>query len=263
MANVGNYKIKKMIAEGGFARIYQAEHMILEKPACIKQCKENSKDYMELLKQEARILWDLCEHHSIPHAKEFTEIGDGSCVMVMSYIDGKTLDTLITENTRIHPEDACWITQRTLEALYYCNYNGVIHGDVKPGNIIVEEKKHDIKLIDFGLATNKPVSSTLPIGYTEAFVAPEILEGKPPLPETDIYGAGLVMLYALGGDPLVKSLPDDVPLDIKGFCNALLRYDPMERPNWEKENLVQRLSDVRHNVFGRRHTEMHTKTSIK
>ena len=262
MANIGNYKILKMISEGGFARIYQAEHIILEELACIKQCKEITNDYMELLRQEAKLLWKLHEHHSIPTVKDFFRVNDGSYVMAMSYIDGTSLDEIIPPNARMHHEDVCWTTERLLEAVFYCHYNGIIHGDIKPGNVIVEPKKHDIKLIDFGLSLYKPTSSTKPTGFTEAFAAPDVLEGKTPIPETDLYGIGITMLYALGGNPMLKSIPNNVPLEIKDFCNALLRYDPMERPNWENTNLVQRLLDVRQAVFGRRHTEMYTKTKL-
>jgi serine/threonine protein kinase len=254
MTIIGNYRIKKMISEGGFGRIYQAEHILLEERACIKQNKENSPENIELLKQEAKLLWRLNEHHSIPGAKDFFEAGDGSCVLVMSYIDGSTLEDIVKSKSRIHPEDVCWITERLLGALYYAHYNGIVHSDVKPGNVIVEPKKHDIKLIDFGLSIYKPKSGTRPIGYTEAFAAPELLQGKTPIPETDLYGAGIVLLYGLGGNPLTKEYPMDIDTRLKEYCDSLLRYDPMERLNWEKDpNPIEKLSDLRLEIFGRRH----------
>jgi serine/threonine-protein kinase len=263
MATVGNYRIKKLINEGGFANIYQAEHVLLEELACLKQCKRtDSADHNELLRQEAKLLWKLSEHHSIPHAKDFLRAPDRSYVMVMDYIDGQSLDSMIPKGQRMHPEDACWITERLLSGLYYCHYMGVIHSDVKPGNVIVEAHKHDIKLIDFGLSVYKPTSSTKPVGYTEAYVAPELLNGGTPIPETDLYGAGIVMLYALGGDTFTKEFPKDTPVPIKDFCNALLRYNPVERPNWEKADLVKSISDIRQEVFGRRHTSAKERTSI-
>jgi len=262
MGTVGNYQITKKIAEGGFAIIYQAKHMLLDELACLKQCKVQSDDYNELLRQEAKILWKLSEHHSIPHAKDFMQAPDGSDILVLSYIDGKTIDDMIPAGKRIHSEDSCWIAGRLLEALYYCHYNGVVHSDIKPGNIIVEPKKHDIKLIDFGLSAYKPKSTTKPLGYTEAFVAPEIIDGKPPIPESDLYGAGLVLTYLLGGDPWTKTLPDHVPRELKEFCNDLTRFDPMQRPNWEKQNLVERLLEIRQHVFGRKHSEYYSKTKV-
>jgi len=264
MADVGNYRIKNMIAEGGFARIYQAEHRLLEELACIKQCKEKSDDYAELLRSEAKILWNLNDHHSIPQVKDFMKVSDGSYIMVMSYIEGKTLDNILPMDSKkhLHHEDAAWITQRVLEAVYYCHYNGVIHGDIKPANIIVEPRKHDIKLIDFGLSLYKPSSGTKPLGYTHAFVAPEILDSKPPIPETDLYGVGLIMLYALGGDPFTKTMPDDIPKPMKDFCNKLILYDPIQRPNWEKADLIDEFSKIRESVFGRKHTDAYKRTKL-
>jgi len=258
--NIGNYEVKNMISEGGFARIYQAKHTLLDRLACIKQPKQNSKDYQDLLRGEAQILWDLDDHHSIPHVKDLIHLGRGLNVMVMSYIDGKNLEDIIPKGSRIHQEDAAWIGERLLGALYYCHYNGVVHGDIKPGNIIVEDQKHDIKLIDFGLSTFKPESGTKPVGYTESFAAPEVLEGKPPIPESDIYGAGVVMLYALGGNPHTLSIPDDIHPKLREFTMSLVRNDPMSRPNWDKTNLIRKLSDVRKEAFGRRRSEVYKHT---
>ncbi|MBU0666833.1 MAG: serine/threonine-protein kinase [Nanoarchaeota archaeon] len=253
MKTINNYEIIKQISEGGFGRIYQARHKELDELACLKQNINATLDDVALLKNEAKILWKLDEYHSIPAAKDFFSIGKNDYVMVMSYIDGQTTFDFVENNSNIHPEDVCWITERLLGALHYIHYNGVIHSDVKPQNVIVEPKKHDIKLIDFGLSTYNPQSKTRPTGYTELYAAPELLQGKPPVPETDLYGAGIVMLYALGGDVKSKSLPKNVPKEIADFCNQLLVFDPQKRPCWEKTNLIEELSDIRQHVFGRKH----------
>jgi serine/threonine protein kinase len=252
MTTIGNYRIIAKIGEGGFGRIFQAEHVILDEKACIKQNINASPHDADLLRKEAKLLWRLSEHHSIPGCKDLIQLGKHDYAMVMDYIDGKTLDTIVKENGRLHPEDASWITERLLGALHYCNYNGVIHSDVKPENIFIEPKKHDIKLIDFGLAAYRPSSSTRPLGYTPQYAAPELLLGSPPVPETDIYGAGIIMLYALGGDLNTKALPTDTPERLKEFCTGLLQYDSAARPRWEQD-IVQQLSDIRLEVFGRRH----------
>jgi serine/threonine protein kinase len=254
MAKIGNYEIIKQIGEGGFGRIFQAEHILLREKATLKQNKDAAKENADMLRMEAKLLWKLAEYHSIPSTKDFLDLGGNNCVLVLSYIDGNTLEEIISKNSRLHPEDACWITERLLGALHYCHHEGIIHSDVKPENVFIEPKKHDIKLIDFGLAAYRPKSGTKAAGYTPRYAAPELVQGKPPIPETDIYGAGLVMLYALGGDVEKKSLPEKTPKQIADFCNRLLRYDPKERPNWEKENIIEKLSDIRQEVFGRRHT---------
>lgn len=256
MPTIGNYRIGNKIAEGGFARIYVARHVELDELACLKQNKRPDPEDVALLRAEAKVMWELYEYHSIPAVRDFIRLDDRNAAIVLSYIEGGTLDDIVKSGRgRIHPEDASWITERLLGALYYAHSNGVIHSDIKPQNVIVEPKKRDVKLIDWGLAVLNPTSRSRVVGYTPAYVAPEVLDGKPPIPETDLYGAGIVMLVALGGDVAKKSLPSDVPADIAEFCNSLLRYDPMERPNWEKENIIERLSDARQKAFGRRHVK--------
>ncbi|MEI6731088.1 MAG: serine/threonine-protein kinase [archaeon] len=255
MTTLGNYKILKQIGEGGFGRVYQAEHIILGARACIKQNKEASKLAVGLLEHEAKLLWELYEYHSIPGIKDFIKINDESAFLVTSYIDGRTLEEIVSKKGAIHPEDSCWITERLLGALYYIHSNGVVHSDVKPENLFVEPKKRDIKLIDFGLATYKPTSVTKPAGYTPKYAAPELMAGNTPIPESDIYGAGIIMLRALGGDVAKKSFRPDTPKEIVEFCQSLLRYNFRERPTWEKDNPLTTLSDIREKVFGRRHID--------
>jgi serine/threonine protein kinase len=241
------------IAEGGFAFIYQVEHTLLGTYACLKQNKDANPDHAALLRAEAQLLWNLDGHHSLPTVREFYMPDDKTAIAVLSFIEGKTLDTIVQTKGRLHPEDACWIAERLLGALHYVHGNGIIHGDVKPQNIIIEPKKRDIKLIDFGLAARNPTRTTKPLGSTAFYAAPELLDGKPPIPETDLYGAGIALLYALGGDVPTKSLPTDVPEPIAQFCNQLLLYDPLQRPHWGKNNPLETLSDIRFEVFGRRH----------
>ena len=247
------YRIVREIGEGGFGRVFQAEHKLLGEYACLKQNRERNPEHVELLRREAKVIWRLYEHHSIPSAKDFFIVEEDSAVLVTSYIDGETLEGIVKRNGRLHPEDASWMAERLLGALHYCHYNGVIHSDVKPQNLFVEEKKHDIKLIDFGLSVYRPTHATTPTGNTPLYAAPELTLGKPPLPQTDLYGAGIVLLYALGGDVLSKSFPPDTPRELADFGKRLLRYDPQERPCWD-ENLIETISDIRLRSFGRRHT---------
>ena len=249
---LAHYEILAQIGEGGFGRIFQARHRLLDELACLKQNINADPEHVELLRQEGKILWRLYEHHSIPSVKEFCKIDEKNAVLVTTYIDGKTLEETVEKEGRLHPEDTSWIVERLLGALFYCHYNGVVHSDIKPQNLFIEPTKHDIKLIDFGLSVFRPTAKTTPVGTTEMYAAPELLLGKPPIPETDLYGAGIVMLYALGGDLRCKAFPKDTPKELREFCARLLRYDPSERPNWSS-NLFAQLSDARFVAFGRRH----------
>ncbi|MCX6707976.1 MAG: serine/threonine-protein kinase, partial [Candidatus Woesearchaeota archaeon] len=186
---LGNYRIIRQIAEGGFGRVYEAEHLILGEKACIKQNITISPLDEELLKQEAKLLWKL-NHHSLPSMKDFFKANDGSYIMVMNFVEGRNLEQIVRKKGPIHPEDVCWITQRLLNALHYLHFSGVVHSDVKPQNVIVQPDVHNAILVDYGLSSLRPNRHTQAKGYTEAFAAPEILIGKPPIPESDLYGAG-------------------------------------------------------------------------
>ncbi|MFA6089436.1 MAG: serine/threonine-protein kinase [Candidatus Woesearchaeota archaeon] len=253
MVKIGNYEILKQIGEGGFAKTYLAKHVFLDEEACIKQNINVTKSDGDLLRREAKMMWNL-NHHSLPSVKDFISLKDGSFAIAMSYAKGNDLEQIVKNKGPIHPEDVCWITQRLLQALHYIHAKGTIHSDIKPQNIIVQPKEHNVVLIDYGLSALRPKGDTTPIGYTQAFAAPELLEGKPPIPESDLYGVGLTMMYALGGDPVSKSYPKNIDGKIKEFCDELVKYDPMQRPNWEKVDLIKKLSDMRLDVFKRRYS---------
>jgi len=252
MATIGNYDVIKQIGEGGFARTYLAKHTLLGEKACLKQNIDLSDEDKELLRREAKLLWRI-HHHSLPTLRDYIELDDGSCVLIMTYIKGKDLYKIVTEDyvDGIDPEHICWMTQRLLNALHYLHFYGIIHGDVKPQNILIVPKEHNAVLVDYGLSTLKPKSKTKCYGCTEAFAAPEQLLGKPPIPETDIYGLGMTMMFALGGNIKSGTYPSSVPKPLQEFFNQMIRREPRKRPETAEE-LVRPLSQLREDLFGRR-----------
>jgi len=248
---LGNYQIVREIAEGGFGVTYEARHLLLNERACLKQCLYVSPEDNEMLKNEAKLLWDI-HHYSLPTLRDFFETSGGSSVLAMSYIEGPNLADIVEKQKSIDPEDVCWITQRLLNALHYLHFHGIVHCDVKPNNIIIKPEEHNAVLVDYGFASLRPRYKTQPEGYTEAFAAPELMALKPPLPQTDLYSLALTGIYALGGNPITKEYPDNTPKAIENYFNTFLNENPLHRASWEKNNLVKELSDVRMEVFGRR-----------
>lgn len=249
---IGNYYILEQIGEGGFAYTYLAEHCILREPACIKQNISLSEKDSDMLVQEARLIWDI-HHHSLPSLRDLIKLDDGSLAMVMSYIPGKDLFKVKEEDypKGIDPEHVCWIAQRMLGAFRYLHYHGIIHGDVKPQNAIIQPKKHNAVLVDYGLSTAFPGRFTKCPGCSPAFAAPEQLEDRPPIPETDIYGLGISMIFALGGKIGALTMPSSVPEKVQDFFLQMVRRDPLKRPN-DAVALAAELEDLREAVFGRR-----------
>jgi serine/threonine protein kinase len=136
--------------------------------------------------------------------------------------------------------------------------HGVVHGDLKPQNIIVQPETHAVTLVDFGVAAVKPDASSRPAGYTESFAAPEQIARKPLLPASDFYSLGKVMIYMLsGGLDQVKRLevPHEVPAVVQAFMKRLLKHDPLERPQ-ENEDLWDTFKEIRLKAFGRTRTGM-------
>jgi len=249
---IGNYEVIKEIGEGGFARTYLARHILLGETACLKQNIDLNDEDKRLLRNEAKLLWRI-HHHSLPALRDYIELDDGSCVLVMTYINGKDLYKIVTDDypKGIEPEHVCWIAQRLLNALHYLHFYGIIHGDVKPQNILILPKDHNAVLVDYGLSTINPKSRTKSVGCTEAFAAPEQIAGKPPIPETDIYGLGLTMMFALGGNVKSGIYPSSVPKDLQEYFNQMVVRDPRKRPQ-SAEELIKPLSELREKIFGRK-----------
>lgn len=258
---VGEYRILSTIAEGGFGQTYKAEHITVGEPVCIKHCHKLDRLDEEILIEEAKIMWDL-RHFSVPAIRGLLRMPDKKLALVMSHIPGPTLAQIIEKlsdnNRRLEAEHVAWIVERVLNALRYIHYQGVIHGDLKPHNIIVEPDKHLASIVDFGLAKIKPKANSGNKGYTEFFSAPEVMDEGTILPESDMYSLGMTMIYALSGDAeslLRKEVPSDTPEPLQRFIRKLIVRNPLSRPKWPKDPTASDLWDefleVRRASFGR------------
>ena len=250
MKTIGNYQILNKIAEGGCGITYLAEHLKLKAKVCIKHANSISDADEKLLFEEARSIWDL-RHYAIPAIRDVLKLPDDSVALVMSYIPGPTLAEIIEKKKRLDAEHVSWIVSRVLNALKYLHFNGVVHGDIKPQNIIVQPESHNVVVVDFGLAAIRPKRDTTNKGYTPIFAAPEQIDGSPLVPETDMYCLGTTMIYALGGDVEHRQVPEDCPAPLCDFIKKLIPLKVLARPSWDKEDLCDTFSFVRKKAFGR------------
>ena len=250
---IGDYRLIEHIASGGFGSTYRGEHILTGQPVCIKDCHLISDEDDEILLQEAIAMWDL-RHFSIPTIRNVMRLEDGRLILVMSFIPGLTLEKIVDKVGGLPPEHVSWIMERVLNALKYIHFHGVIHGDIKPQNIIIQPKTHTISIVDFGLSMIKPTAKSDSKGYTPYFSAPEQMAGKTLLPESDFYSLGLTMIYALAGDLTSvkrRSVPEETPDKLCDFIKRLIVRDLGSRPNWEKEDLCETIREVRAQCFGR------------
>jgi serine/threonine protein kinase len=252
---IGNYRIIKEIAEGGFGRTYLAEHKTLGTKVCIKHALHVSAQDTEFLMEEAKAMWDL-RHFAIPNMRDVVTLDDGSIVLVMSYIEGPTLAQVIEKAHNLDPEHVAWISERCINGLRYLHYHGVVHGDVKPQNIIVQPNTHQAVLVDYGLSLVKPTKNTVNKGHTPFYASPEQERGETLIPESDFYSLGMTMIYALGGDVTARRVPSHTPDAMCAFIKRLLVRDALSRPNWQKEDLQESFQIVREKSFGRKTSGM-------
>lgn len=247
---IGSYRILEEIAEGGFGKTYRGEHVMLGTPVCIKHASRVSPQDEAILVEEAKAIWDL-RHYAIPSIREILKLEDGSLALVMSYIPGPTLDQLLEKHKSLDAETVCWITERVLNALRYLHFHGVVHGDVKPQNVIVQPDKHMVVLVDYGLSLIRPAADSMAKGYTPFYAPPEQVAGMTLLPESDFYSLGMTMIAALGGDLGRKRVPEDLPDPVCAFVRRLVAHDILDRPRWDNEDLIEELQTVRKRAFGR------------
>jgi serine/threonine protein kinase len=251
---IGNYRILEEIAEGGFGITYKGEHTMTNDLVCIKHCSMISAAHDAVLIQETKSIWDL-RHYALPAMRDLHRLDDGSLALIMSYIPGSTLEQIVEKVGKMEPETVAWISDRILNALMYLHLHGVIHGDIKPQNVIIQPNTHSVVLVDFGLAMVKPGSSTKSIGYTPVFSAPEQIAGKTLLPASDYYSLGMLMTYALTGgkDMDKKRVPASVPDPMVDFIARITKKDILTRP---QENLFDEFVKVRQASFGRTRSGM-------
>lgn len=253
---IGSYRVLSAIAEGGFGATYKGEHLLTKDPVCIKHCSMVSPAHDAVLIQEMRSIWDL-RHYALPVMRDLQRLDDGSLALIMSYIPGYTLEQIVEKVGKIEAETAAWIAERIMNALLYLHHHGVIHGDIKPQNVIIQPNTHSVVLVDFGLAMVKPNSSDKSLGYTPMFAPPEQIAGKTLLPASDYYSLGMMLLYALnGGDKKRverKDVPSSVPDPMAKFIASLIKKDILSRP---QEGLFDAFVKVRQDSFGRARSGM-------
>lgn len=255
---IGPYKVQSVIAEGGFGRTYKAQHSILKELVCIKDCSNVSMADTDMLIEEAKVCWDL-RHYALPAMRDLIQLDDGRVLLVMSYIPGLTLQQIVEKSGALDAEHVAWITERVLNALSYIHRHGVVHGDLKPQNIIVQPEKHMAVLVDFGLSAVKPSHDSEAKGYTPYYAPPEEIAGKPILPESDYYSLGMTMIYALAGNTDMveqKRVPAAVPDELCAFIKRMIARDVNNRPQYNKEDLTDVIVDLRRKVFGRARSNM-------
>jgi len=237
---IGNYRILKKISDGDLGTTYAAEHVILGTPVCLKHMTKVTEDAEKRMIEEATKMWDL-RHYGLPAVRDLF-VADGSVALVTSYVPGYNLKEIIDKKKRLDSEHVAWISERVVNILRYMHYNGVIHGDLRPENIIVQPDKHMVVLVNYGFS--RPAKKS-------EFYSPEQAAGDPLLPESDLYSLGVNMIYALGGDVKTKNVPSETPDSLCDLIRDFTQTEIPDRTSWEKEDICDRIREIRMKEYKR------------
>ena len=197
----GRYEIVDNIDSGGMAYVYKAICKKTNTVVAVKVLKEKfsgKAEYVKRFKKEAEAAFSL-DHHHIVHV---TDIGydQGVYYMVMEYIEGSSIKTLIEQNGLIEEKEAVSYAIQVCSALAAAHKKGIIHRDIKPQNILLDQEG-DAKVTDFGIAqslSGKEQEESQVIGSVY-YISPEQAKGDKVDQRTDIYSLGIMLYEMLTG----------------------------------------------------------------
>ncbi|MEW5960219.1 MAG: serine/threonine-protein kinase [Chloroflexota bacterium] len=212
------YRLDDLLGQGGMARVYRGLDVRLKRWVAIKVIDKPfraDQDYSRRFEREAQAMAQL-EHPNIVKLYHYGE-ADGLLYMVLQYIEGLALDQLLAsyrqDGAFIEPEEASRITREIGSALDYAHGRGVIHRDVKPANIILNQQGNAI-LVDFGLVLLADTGTRNEAFGTPDYIAPEQARSSfNVVPQSDLYALGVILYEMFTGTlPFEAKEPLDVAM---------------------------------------------------
>ena len=224
-AVAGRYSLERELGRGGMGIVYLAREVRLDRLVAIKLLPPMLAAQPVLrdrFMREASTAARLSHPHIIPiHAVDET---DGFAFIVMAYVDGQTLAERVAERGPLTPAEVTQLLREVSWALAYAHAQGVVHRDVKPGNILLERGTHRAMVADFGIArltrTGGETQSGELLGTPE-FMSPEQASGDPVDGRSDLYSLGVVGFYAMSG-----ALPFSAPSAQAVLAQHITRQAP-------------------------------------
>jgi len=240
----GMYRIESRLGAGGMSVVYKAEHLLLQRQVVIKFiAHERIADAKTVMRfaQEAKASAVL-SHPNVVATREFGVTEDGQPYIVMDFVDGTPLSTLLENQAPLKPERAIELTLQVCEGLRHAHEKGIVHRDIKPGNIVIEKEgteKESAKIVDFGIAkdTTQQAGQTLTqtgeVFGSPLYMSPEQCAGRSVDARSDIYSLGCVLCEMLTGSP---------PHQGKNVLETMMLHMTAEAP--EFKNLPPDLENI-------------------
>ncbi len=208
---VGSYRIAALIGAGGMGRVYLGVHPSIGSRVAIKVLSLECASRPELVERffaEAQLV-NRIRHEGIVNVIDLALLPDGRPYIVMELLAGEPLSALIDRSGRLEAAHAVALACAMLDALAAAHERGVVHRDLKPDNVFVTRQGR-VVVLDFGIAKLLPQSTvgaervspatgTGAVLGTPGYMAPELIQGRPTVPATDLYAVGVILYQALSG----------------------------------------------------------------
>src|SRR5438105_2942658 len=244
---VGNYKLLDQIGTSPTGRLYLAEHAQMGRRHTLKVLARRLASNPEAVKHFLDSARNACslDHRNISHVYDVNQDRIGHYV-VMEHVEGQNLEDLVERTGRVSPEQALDFVRQAAEGLAHAYANGVVHGDLKPANLL-RDHSGTIKILEIGQAEfgAKPETEEADESVETAslaaviFQAPELRgDGEAADVACDVYSIGSVLCFLLTAKAakdaaaavkLLESIPETLPETI-AFCRRLMAENPQERP---------------------------------
>jgi eukaryotic-like serine/threonine-protein kinase len=206
----GRYELDGIVGRGGMAEVYRARDIRLDRVVAVKTLREDlarDQTFQARFRREAQSAASL-NHPSIVAVYDTGEDNTGGShvpYIVMEYVDGRTLRDLLRDDRRLLPERALEITDGVLRALDYSHRNGIVHRDIKPGNVMLT-RSGQVKVMDFGIAravsdAQATMTQTAQVIGTAQYLSPEQARGERVDARSDLYSTGCLLYELLTGRP--------------------------------------------------------------
>ncbi len=243
MHRFGSYELIAPLATGGMGGVYLASHVTSGERVALKVLDPLFANHAEVVSRlySERTISVRATHPGLVHIRDAARTSDGVPYLVMEYLDGRTLASIVKEGA-MEVTTIVGLAAQIAAALAALHEAGVIHCDVKPENLFVLSDRAwgtlpQVKVIDFGVSrrVDEPATEDASIAGTPAYMAPEQWKGRP-VPASDVYALGCVLYELVTGEtPFDGSLPQ--------LMLAHLEQRPA-RPTWLRSGLPIELERI-------------------
>ena len=250
----GRYRLEDRVATGGMGDVWRATDLVLGRPVAVKvllPALVSDPDFIARFRSEARIMASL-RHPGVVQVFDCGEdelpSGGRADYLVMEFVAGEPLSRRIEDAGCLEVAETMSIVAQVAQALHAAHGRGIVHRDVKPSNLLVQDDG-TVVLVDFGVARSTNVTSitsTNAVPGTALYMAPEQAAGRPVSGATDVYALGAVAYCCLTGSPPFTGdnplqvavrhlddeppeLPAEIPASVRELVSRALAKDPADR----------------------------------